>query len=167
MISARGPDSASADEPGIDISAPLLGVARQTPRPLHPVSASFGGGEQPRRRPASNPFPSGLLPSGLGMAKPTIPQARDRAEVLCSDRGRDFNVAAADNCSATNRPHLQRANIRSRHFDARTSWSDLRSAHESFHRLGCAKSSRRASAIRSPEVSVSKARTNLPPGSMR
>ena len=32
--------------------------------------------------PASNPFPSGLLPSGLGMAKPTIPQARDRAEVL-------------------------------------------------------------------------------------
>ncbi|SIO09700.1 hypothetical protein SAMN05443247_01963 [Bradyrhizobium erythrophlei] len=32
--------------------------------------------------PASNPFPSGLLPSGLGMAKPTIPQARDRAEVV-------------------------------------------------------------------------------------
>jgi hypothetical protein len=32
--------------------------------------------------PASNPFPSGLLPSGIGMAKPTIQQARDRAEVL-------------------------------------------------------------------------------------
>src|SRR5258708_36419353 len=82
MISARGPDSASADEPGIDVRTPLLRVARQTPRPLHPVSASFGGGEQPRCWPASDPFPSGLLPSGLGMAKPTIPQARDRAEVL-------------------------------------------------------------------------------------
>jgi hypothetical protein len=82
MISARGPDSASADELGIDVRAPLLRVARQTPRPLHPVSASFGGGEQPRCWPASNPFPSGSLPSGLGMAKPTIPQARDRVEVL-------------------------------------------------------------------------------------
>src|SRR5258708_25967662 len=48
MISARGPDSASADEPGIDVRAHLLRVAGQTPRPLHPVSASFGGGEQPR-----------------------------------------------------------------------------------------------------------------------
>ncbi len=83
MISARGPDSASADEPGIDVRAPLLRVARQTPRPLHPVSASFGGGEQPRCWPrVQNPFPSGLLPSGIGMAKPTIQQARDRAEVL-------------------------------------------------------------------------------------
>ena len=78
MISARGPDSASADEPGIDVRALLLRVARQTPRPLHPVSASFGGGEHPRCWPAPNPFPSGLLPSGLGMAKPTIPQARER-----------------------------------------------------------------------------------------
>jgi hypothetical protein len=50
MISARGTDSASADEPGIDVRAPLLRVARQTPRPLHQVSASFGGGEQPRCR---------------------------------------------------------------------------------------------------------------------
>jgi len=32
--------------------------------------------------PASDPFPLGLLPSDLGMAKPTIPQARVRAEVL-------------------------------------------------------------------------------------
>ena len=32
--------------------------------------------------PASNPFPSGLLPSGIGMAKPTLQQARDRAEWL-------------------------------------------------------------------------------------
>src|ERR1700730_15565687 len=31
MISARGPDSASADEPGVDVRAPLR-VARQTPR---------------------------------------------------------------------------------------------------------------------------------------
>src|SRR5271163_3616299 len=31
MISARGPDSASADEPGMDVRAPLLRVARQTP----------------------------------------------------------------------------------------------------------------------------------------
>ena len=75
MISARGPDSASADEPGIDVRAPLLRVARQTPRPLYPVSASFGGGEQAAVGPASNPLPLGLLPSGLGMAKPTIPQA--------------------------------------------------------------------------------------------
>src|SRR6202158_1128977 len=29
--------------------------------------------------PASNPFPLGLLPSGIGMAKLTIQQARDRA----------------------------------------------------------------------------------------
>jgi hypothetical protein len=56
MISARGPDSASADELGIDVRAPLPRVARQTPRPLHPVSASFGGGEQPAVGPASNPF---------------------------------------------------------------------------------------------------------------
>src|ERR1700730_18026666 len=76
------PRPASADEPGIDVRAPLLRVARETPRPLHSVSASFGGGEQPRCWPASDPFPSGFLPSGLGMAKPTIPQARDRAEVL-------------------------------------------------------------------------------------
>ena len=32
--------------------------------------------------PASNPFPSGLLPSGIGMARPSSQQARDRAEVL-------------------------------------------------------------------------------------
>jgi hypothetical protein len=31
---------------------------------------------------APDPFPSGLLPSSLGMEKPTISQARDRAEVL-------------------------------------------------------------------------------------
>src|SRR5258708_38383655 len=48
MISARGPDSASADEPGIDVRAHLLRGARQSPRPLHPVSASFGGGAHPR-----------------------------------------------------------------------------------------------------------------------
>jgi hypothetical protein len=79
MISARGPDSASADEPRIDVRAPLLRVARQTPRPLHQASA---GASNRAVGPASNPFPSGLLPSGIGMAKPTIQQARDRAEVL-------------------------------------------------------------------------------------
>jgi hypothetical protein len=84
MISARGPDSASADEPGIDVRAPLLRVARQTTRPLHPTPCRPASAEASNRAvgPASNPFPSGLLPSGLGMAKPTIPQARDRAEVL-------------------------------------------------------------------------------------
>ena len=46
------------------------------------MSASFGGAINRAVGPASNPFPSGLLPSGLGMAKPTIPQARDQAEVL-------------------------------------------------------------------------------------
>src|SRR5712664_4571974 len=84
MISARGPDSASADEPGIGVRAPLLRVARQTTRPLHPTPCRPASAEASNRAvgPASNPFPSGLLPSGLGMAKPTIPQARDRAEVL-------------------------------------------------------------------------------------
>jgi len=57
MISARGPDSASADEPGIDVRGPLLRVARQTPRdrstPCRPASA-----EASNRAvgPASNPF---------------------------------------------------------------------------------------------------------------
>src|SRR6266404_3016247 len=36
MILARGPDSASADEPGLDVTAPLPRVVRRTPRPLHP-----------------------------------------------------------------------------------------------------------------------------------
>src|SRR5258708_30409002 len=81
MISARGPDSASADEFGIDVRAPLLRVARQTPRPLH-VSASFGGGEQPRCWPRVQSLSLGLLPSGIGMEKPTIQQARDRPEGL-------------------------------------------------------------------------------------
>jgi hypothetical protein len=54
----------------------------QTLRPLHPVSARFGGGEQPAVGLASNPFPSGLLPSGIGMTKPTIQQPGDRAEVV-------------------------------------------------------------------------------------
>src|SRR5260370_26348924 len=78
MISARGPDSASAD----DVRAPLLRVARQTPSPLHQVSASFGGGRATALLAPRPPFPSGLLPSGIGMAKPTIQQARDRAEWL-------------------------------------------------------------------------------------
>jgi len=80
MILARGPDSASADEPGINVRAPLLRWPdSQTLRPCQPASA-----EASNRAvgPASNPFTSGLLPSGLGMAKPTIPQARDRSEVL-------------------------------------------------------------------------------------
>jgi len=62
MISARGPDSVSADEPGIDVRAPLFRVARQTPRPLHPVSACFGGGEQPRCRLRVQCLSLGLAP---------------------------------------------------------------------------------------------------------
>src|SRR6266481_3260582 len=79
MISARGADSASAEEPGIDVRAPLLRVARQTPRPLHPCRPASA---EASNRLAPDPFPSGLRPSSLGMEKPTISQARDRAEVL-------------------------------------------------------------------------------------
>jgi hypothetical protein len=82
MILARGPDSASADEPGIDVRAPLPRVVRRTPRPLHPCRPTSAEARNRAVGPASNPFPSGLLPSGIGMAKPAIQQARDRAEVL-------------------------------------------------------------------------------------
>src|SRR6266481_6369147 len=82
MISARGPDSASADEPRIDVRAPLLRVARQTPDRSTKRRPASAGASNRAVGPASNPFPSGLLPSGIGMAKPTIQQARDRAEVL-------------------------------------------------------------------------------------
>src|SRR5882672_5014121 len=82
MISARGADSVSADELGIDVRAPVLRVARQTSdrstlcRPASAEASNRAVG------PASNPFPSGLLPSCIVMAKPTIQQARDRVEVL-------------------------------------------------------------------------------------
>src|SRR5229473_3851481 len=82
MISSRGPDSASADEPGIDVRAPLLRVARQTPRPLHPVSASFGGGEQPRCWPRVQSLSLWIAPFRHRYGEAHIPQARDRAEVL-------------------------------------------------------------------------------------
>ena len=82
MISARGPNSASAEEPGIDVRAPLLRVARQTPRPLHPCRPASAAASIRAVGLAPDPFPSGLLPSSLGMEKPTISQARDRAEVL-------------------------------------------------------------------------------------
>src|SRR6266852_6581468 len=82
MILARGLDSASADEPGIDVTAPLPRVVRRTPRPLHPCRPASAEARNRAVGPASNPLPSGLLPSSLGMAKPIIPQARERAEVL-------------------------------------------------------------------------------------
>jgi hypothetical protein len=83
MILARGPDSASADEPGIDVRAPLPRVVRRTPRPLARVGQLRQRREEPRCWPPRPfRFPSGLLPSGIGMAKPAIQQARDRAEVL-------------------------------------------------------------------------------------
>jgi len=56
--------------------AVLLRVARQTPRPLCPCWPVSAEAINLAVGPASNPFPSGLLPSGLGMAMPTIPQAR-------------------------------------------------------------------------------------------
>ena len=56
--------------------------------------------------------------------------------------------------------------IRSRHFGAGLPWSNLRSTHWSFHLFGCAMSLRNSSAMRSPGVSASNARTNLPAGSM-
>ncbi len=82
MISARGPDSASADEPGIDVRAPLLHVARQSPDSSTPCRPASAEASNRAVGSASNAFPSGLLPSRVGMAKPAIPQARDRAEVL-------------------------------------------------------------------------------------
>src|SRR5882762_7716515 len=85
MILARGPDSASADEPGIDIRAPLL---RVDPQATPPRSASFGGGEQPRCRPRVQSLSLGIAPFRLCMAKPTILQARDRAEVMVHARNR-------------------------------------------------------------------------------
>src|SRR2546430_13650641 len=82
MISARGPDSASADEPGIDVRAPLLRVARQTPRPLHPVSASFGGGEQPRCWPRVQSLSLGIAPFRHRYGEAHHPASARSAEVL-------------------------------------------------------------------------------------
>src|SRR6266436_8420496 len=90
MILARGPDSASADEPGIDVTAPLPRVVRRTPRPLHPCRPASAEARDRAVGPASNPLPSGLLPSGLGMAKPTIPQA----EVLWGRDSREWATSA-------------------------------------------------------------------------
>src|SRR5712664_4437743 len=91
MILARGPDSASADEPGIDIRAPLL---RVDPQATPPRSASFGGGEQPRCRPRVQSLSLGIAPFRLGMAKPTILQARDRAEVMVALHARNRVTSA-------------------------------------------------------------------------
>src|SRR5258706_11626973 len=57
------------------MSRPLPRVVRRTPRPLHPCRPASAEARNRAVGPASNPLPSGLLPSGLGMAKPTIPQA--------------------------------------------------------------------------------------------
>jgi hypothetical protein len=111
MISARGPDSASADEPGIDVRAPLLRVARQPPRPLHPCRPALAEATNRAVGPASNPFPSGLLPSGLGMAKHTIPQARDRAEVLRGRYTPGTGQRRFPGTSGTGRPKLARERL--------------------------------------------------------
>jgi hypothetical protein len=75
MISARGPDSASADELGIDVRAPWFASLARLPdrsTPCRPASAE-----------ASNPLLAPRpIPSGIGMTKPTMQQARDRAEVV-------------------------------------------------------------------------------------
>jgi len=89
MISARGPDSASADLASADLASADLALMSGHPclasltlfPDRSPVSASFGGGGQPFRRSRVQSFSLGIAPF-RGMAKPTIPQVRDQAEVL-------------------------------------------------------------------------------------
>src|SRR6267378_1747353 len=76
MISARGPDSTSADELGIDVRAPA--ASRRSPD-SQTAPPRVG---QLRRRRATALLAPRPIPSGIGMTKPTIQQARDRAEVL-------------------------------------------------------------------------------------
>src|ERR1700682_1695956 len=82
MISARGPtprrQTSLASMSGHLCFASL---ARLPDRSTKCRPASTGASNR-AVGPASNSFPSGLLPSGIGMAKPTIQQAQDRAEWL-------------------------------------------------------------------------------------
>src|SRR6202048_614817 len=82
MISARGPDprrqTSLASMSGHLCFASLARLPDRSTK-CRPAAA---GASNRAVGPASNPFPSGLLPSGIGRAKPTIQQARDRAEWL-------------------------------------------------------------------------------------
>src|SRR6266851_4845021 len=75
MISARGPDPASADELGIDVRAPCFASLARLPdrsTPCRPASAEASN------RAVGPAFQRVFI----GMTKPTIQQARDRAEVV-------------------------------------------------------------------------------------
>src|SRR5216683_7070458 len=63
----------------LDVRALLLSRRLLDLRPLHRYRPASAEACNRAVGPASNRFSSGLLPSGLGMAKLTIPQARDRA----------------------------------------------------------------------------------------
>ena len=72
---------------------------RSTPcRPASAKASSRAAGSP------SNAFPSGLLPSRIGMAKPTIQQARDPAEVLWALHPRNGSRAPVPKNSVSRRP---------------------------------------------------------------
>ena len=88
---------------------------RSTPcRPASAKASSRAAGS------ASNAFPSGLLPSRIGMAKPTIQQARDPAEVLWALLfGEDRNLPARGQSDATDARGHQAGNPGQEHWAAR------------------------------------------------
>jgi hypothetical protein len=88
---------------------------RSTPcRPASAQASSRAAGSP------SNAFPSGLLPSRIGMAKPTIQQARDPAEVLWALLfGEARNWPARGQSDATDAQGHQAGNPGQEHWPAR------------------------------------------------